>query len=468
MSKIQSDAHRIVSLLSRAEESVAAREISEQLGDITRITVIRRLNELVAHGLVVVEGGGRSTRYRIAKKVPLLVSVPVGFDSWDIAKHVMQPVETRMPVGYQQSLLDAYRPNSTQYLRDPILNNLHSAGRLDIQDSSNLASYQRTHWLQRFLIDVSHASSVLEGVSTDYIQTERLIRLGEGANSSQDRRSVTIILNHKDAIEMLSRGVVLQHGLSETNYNLSTLCDTHAQLTKHLLVDPNSVGQIRGMDVTVAGSSYVPPSDPLQLRDLVMEVLEKCQEIEDPFEQSFFSLVHLSYLQPFLDGNKRTARTVANLSLLRAGYCPISFLGTPADAYMHGVLGVYELGRVELLKDVYVSTYLQSAYYFHRDRERSGEPHCLSLRYRLKIDELLRYLIRERPESPLDAIASWIQELTDLGHRERADLRCIVIEECRNMTEVVARTMAIDSRAFRRWNMQRSTYFNEIDLPRAG
>jgi len=71
-------------------------------------------------------------------------------------------------------------------------------------------------------------------------------------------------------------------------------------------------------------------------------------------------LVHLPYLQPFADINKRTSRLAANLPLFRANLCPLTFLDVPEQAYSRATLGVYEMTRVELLRDLYVWAYERS------------------------------------------------------------------------------------------------------------
>lgn len=465
MSSREHDNNRILDVLSQSNYPLSAREVSEALGDLTRITTIRRLNKLGEMGLVVTVGGGRSTKYRIVNRIPFRVSVPVGLDAKDIDQYVNQPVQMRERVRYQRDFLSNYKPNLTRYLEEPLLDKLHQAGSLDYEYPYDPSTDSGRRVFERFLVDLSFASSRLEGVDTDYLQTERLVLRLNRDSSSQDRTHAIIILNHKDAIEMLLRGVVAESGLSPMDFNLMTVCDVHAQLTKNLLIDPNNVGQLRRLEVNIEGSSYVPESNFGDLRESLTEILEKCREIRDPFEQSLFALVHLSYLQPFVDGNKRTARILANLPLIRSGLCPLSFLGTPKSAYVNGMLGVYELNRTELIRDVFLSTYVQSSYQFHQDRERMTSPSQLSLLYRSEIHATIRQLIIDDPTDPLRELESWIKSIRHLDSNYQNHLRALVIEECRNITEVLARAIGVDTEIFRRWNLGRSVYYNSIELP---
>ena len=96
--------------------------------------------------------------------------------------------------------------------------------------------------------------------------------------------------------------------------------------------------------------------------------------IPDAIEQAFFVMVHLPYLQPFIDVNKRTSRLAANISLIRANLCPLSFVDVPEHTYTEGTLGVYENRNIALLRDVFVWAYERSCGQFKVLREAMGDP----------------------------------------------------------------------------------------------
>jgi len=83
--------------------------------------------------------------------------------------------------------------------------------------------------------------------------------------------------------------------------------------------------------------------------------------VRDPFEQSIFLMAHIPYLQPFVDVNRRTSKPAANIPLVRRNWIPLSFVDLPETLYRDGLIGVYEMNRVELLRDVYVRAYERSA-----------------------------------------------------------------------------------------------------------
>ncbi len=157
-----------------------------------------------------------------------------------------------------------------------------------------------------------------------------------------------MILNHKTAIELLVENI------DSAEFNRYTLMNLHSALAENLLPNPADEGRIRQHAVDIGKSGYRPVSTPQQVEEALDVLLGKASQIGDPFEQSFFMMVHLPYLQPFADINKRTSRLAANLPLFRANLCPLTFLGVPEQAYSRATLGVYEMTRVELLRDLYV------------------------------------------------------------------------------------------------------------------
>ena len=105
-------------------------------------------------------------------------------------------------------------------------------------------------------------------------------------------------------------------------------------------------------------------------------------------------MVHLPYLQPFEDVNKRVSRLAANIPLIRKNLCPLSFVDVPARAYVDGLLGVYELTRIELLRDVFVWAYERSSARYSAVRRSFGEPDPFRLSYRALIADIVSEVVR--------------------------------------------------------------------------
>jgi hypothetical protein len=167
----------------------------------------------------------------------------------------------------------------------------------------------------------------------------------------------------------------------------------HAILSDNLISDPLASGRLRQRAVQISGTVFVPLAMPQQLAECFELILSKAQAIENPFEQAFFSMVHLPYLQPFEDVNKRVSRLAANIPLLRNDLCPLSFIDVPERAYIEATLGVYEMNRVDLLRDVFMWAYERSCQRYLAIRQSVGEPDAFRMQYRAAIQQTVQAVV---------------------------------------------------------------------------
>ena len=335
--------------------------------DRSEATVWRALKALVEKGSLSVVGRGPATRYRLS-------------DAARIRAHLEMPYHRRPPVGYRHAFLDGYVPGESWYLTGADRARLAAAG--SPVEELPAGTYAR-RILARLLVDLAWASSRMEGNTYEILQTERLIEAGELADG-KDRAEALMILNHKDAIQY-----VVTH-LAEAAIDRRTLFDVHALLANGLLYDPALGGRLRRLPVSIGRSTYLPLEDEFDVAAEFEVLLDKAAAIADPFEQSFFVLVHLPYLQPFADVNKRTSRIAANIPLLKAGLAPLSFVATDDREYVDGLLGVYELNDVALLKDVFMDSYLSSARQYTALRAQMDSPHKVALTHRDLVGQVVR------------------------------------------------------------------------------
>lgn len=164
-----------------------------------------------------------------------------------------------------------------------------------------------------------------------------------------------MILNHQDAVEFLVGNA------AEIGFNRYTILNLHGILANNLLADQRAAGRLRHIGVGIDGSVYHPPETPQLVEECFDQLLATAEAITDPFEQSLFVMVQLPYLQPFDDVNKRVSRMAANIPFIKAHLSPLSFTDLPRGVYAHAVLGVYELNRIELLRDVFMWSYWRLA-----------------------------------------------------------------------------------------------------------
>ncbi len=360
-------------------------------------TLQRRLKLLIEQNKITAAGAQKN---RIYKMAPPSISVPgihrkVALDSapFSLTEHsqnllttVSMPIEKRIPVGYNRQFLEQYQPNETSYLHPIELNRLNILGQTANMDQP-AGTYAR-QVLNRLLIDLSWNSSRLEGNSYSLLETHRL--LDEGRAPANKKESDTqMILNHKDAIEFL-----VENTDNAVGFNRYSILSLHALLSNNLLPDSAASGRLRTHAVGIGRSVYHPPDTPQMIEEFFDMILQKADAIANPFEQAFFIMVHIPYLQPFDDVNKRVSRLAANIPLNRRNLAPLSFTDTPEELYISGLLAIYELNRFELLKEVFIYAYQRSAARYASVRQTLGEPDSFRLKYRTQIGDLIGAIIK--------------------------------------------------------------------------
>jgi hypothetical protein len=345
------------------------------------------------------EGEGRWARYRVPRIVTAVgtaagtskahaegeAELPLSKAGAEIQEYVRRPPGARKPVGYKRAFLDSYRPNETFYLSLAERARLREVGTPKITEQP--AGTYAKQILNRLLIDLSWNSSRLEGNTYSLLDTKRLIDLGEEAEG-KERLEAQMILNHKDAIEFLVGTA------EEIGFNRYTILNLHALLANNLLADPDAAGRLRRIAVGIERSVFHPLEVPQLIDECFDQILATASAIADPFEQAFFVMVQLPYLQPFDDVNKRVSRLSANVPFIKANLSPLSFADVPRRIYTEAVLGVYELNRTELLRDVFVWAYERSAARYAAVRQSLGEPDPFRLRHRAALREVVGAVVR--------------------------------------------------------------------------
>ena len=390
-----------------------------------RRTLQHRLKHLVAKERLARTGERRWARYRI--KLPGeekviggearieeqgSLFVPVSKKGAAIQTYVRQPPQARKPVGYERRFLDAYRPNATAYLSVKEREHLRKIGTQ--QTGEQPAGTYAKQILSRLLIDLSWNSSRLEGNTYSLLDTKRLIDLGQQAEG-KGQIEAQMILNHKDAIEFLVSEA------AEIGFNRYTILNLHGMLANNLLPDPDAPGSLRHIGVGIDGSAFHPLEVPQLIEECFDQILATAAAIKDPFEQAFFVMVQLPYLQPFDDVNKRVSRLAANIPLIKGNLTPLSFADVSRQVYTEAVLGVYELNQVDLLKDVFIWAYERSASRYSAVRQSLGEPDPFRLRHRAALRAIVGEIVRGRMDKK-DAVAhvaAWAAENTDAGEHEK-------------------------------------------------
>lgn len=431
--------HHVQNWLRGQHDAVSAATIHNAFPQIAPRTLSRWLQGWIQDGLVVRVGQGKASRYSMppgstypvvstlpAPAVPsrnAFDGIPLSPDAEEVFRLVSRPLAMRTPVGYQPAFLADYDV-AAPYLSAPILRRLEALG--DTGQPGLPAGTFAREVLERLLIDLSWASSHLEGNTYTRLDTRELLAHGRVAEGKA-LVETQMILNHKGAIEFLvEEAATLELG------SLYTVRNLHGILSQNLLPDSSDEGRLRTRSVMISGSGYRPLDIPSQIEEALHQTLKKAETIENPWEQSFFLLVHLPYLQPFSDVNKRTARLLANLPLLRRNLCPLTFLDVPPDAYALATLGVYEFTRVELLRDLYVWAYERSAREYTVLQQTLAAPDPLRLQHRDTLREIVQRCVRTPSEPAIEVVHRLLDQLAP---HTRDDVLALAMNELRNLHE---------------------------------
>lgn len=238
---------------------------------------------------------------------------------------------------------------------------------------------------ERLLIDLSWASSALEGNTYSLLDTRELIERGVEAQG-KDRVETTMILNHKRALEFLMDAV---------DYGITRMVSSnlHATLMEDLLHDTRSLGAVRDRPVRISMSTYIPLDVPSMLREELERILALARACDDPFDASLLILITLPYLQAFLDSNKRTARLLANLPLFTCNVRPLSFVDVERGDYLRATLCAYEFRDPGPLRELFIHAYTRSCARYPEVLDIVPDPDPFRLAHRTEIYAIVRDVV---------------------------------------------------------------------------
>ncbi len=405
-SSVQTDIDRILEVLAKHPHGLSVGEVAEALARdhglaLMPYAVGYRLRQ-VPPTVVEAVGRGRARRYTlVARSFDISTGLRTGEPTYSVAsalEGIRRPRETRPYVTYDSEWLFAYQPGETFYLPAEVRVHLADIGKSPAAERA-AGTFARDIY-ERLLIDLSWASSKLEGNTYSRLDTQNLLEFGQRAEG-RDATEAQMILNHKAAIDLL-----VQES-ADLRVSAALLRGLHAALSENLLADPQGEGQVRTREVKIGGSTFYPTAVPQLIAECFARIVQTASAITDPFEQAFFMMVHVPYLQPFIDVNKRTSRLAANIPLVALNLCPLTFVDVPERDYVEATLAVYELKRIEPLREVFVRAYERSCELYVVAHEAASQPDPIRLRYRDELSRAIASAVRSGVAPSLGWGQSW-------------------------------------------------------------
>jgi Fic family protein len=304
--------------------------------EVTERTLQRDLNELIEHGLVKRQGEARAVSYGVT---------PVGRLGLALSEAQLEAVfaqEDRSELHYdfdrletlkgtplftenEQAQLDAYNTIFQDKLRTA---------------PADIIRRER----ERITIELSWKSSQFEGNTYSLLETETLLKDGIPANGKSQEETI-MVLNHKKALDFSERNrEIFAHDL-----RVSTIVELHKLLAEGLI----SHG-LRERLVGITGTVYKPLDNKYQIEDELKRLCDVINAKQDVYEKALLAFTYICYLQPFNDGNKRTARILANAILYAHDSFPLSLRAVSVNTYKLAILAFYELGILGNAKRVFI------------------------------------------------------------------------------------------------------------------
>jgi Fic family protein len=308
--------------------------------DISVATLRRKLQKLVAEDLINAIGELKSRKYEISNGYTIIRPIDVNqYFEKEIDERIIQDK-------FNSELISSTLQNISIFTNTELdqLNNLQEKFK---SNSSKLSKSEYKNELERLAIDLSWKSSQIEGNTYSLLETERLLKDKETA-AGKTKDEATMLLNHKDALDFIIKNPKHINPLTVSNIE-----DIHSILVKELDISRN----IRSRRVGISGTNYKPLDNEFQIKEAVESMCTLINSKKNVFEKALLSLVLISYIQPFSDGNKRTARIISNAILINNHFCPISFRTIDSIEYKKAMLVFYEQTNINPFKKVFIGQF---------------------------------------------------------------------------------------------------------------
>ena len=308
--------------------------------------------------------------------------IPLSQASREIEEKLSKKVRTL--TAYNEKFLEAYQPNQTYYLNASTRKNLFEMGS-STQSNQEPGTHLRTI-LDRFFVDVSSNSLRLDNFTVAPLAINGLLKCVFPAEEEiyyQNR-----LLNYKEALSFL---------IETPKIERTTILKLHGILSKGLLGNSLFEGSFRLTEAPQSKpSAYRPLDDPFLIRKHFIQLINLAKKIKDPFEQAFFLIVHISYLQPFEGYNENISRLAANIPLINKNISPLSFVDVPEKTYDTALLAIWELNQVDLMRDVFIWGYERSCYLYATEQKSLKTPDPFRSKYQEKITSVIKQIVQEK------------------------------------------------------------------------
>ena len=220
---------------------------------------------------------------------------------------------------------DAKKPADGRF-RELTLDDLYAKIELKKHELNNrrpLTKGELERLNEEFMIEYTYNSNAIEGNTLTLRETALVLRgLTIDKKPLKDHVEAT---QHRDAFYHACDVVAKKIPLDE-----QTIADIHSIVLNDR---PRDRGVYRNVPVRIMGSTHIPPNYikvPMLVRELITWYTKDAPNILKHIAQ-----LHIEFerIHPFIDGNGRTGRLIANVELMKAGYPPVDIKFTDRKEY---------------------------------------------------------------------------------------------------------------------------------------
>lgn len=326
------------------EEGMSSSHIFEILNEkVSLVTIKRDLENLVVLKYLERKGRGRSITYE--KTIMGMLFSPVDVSLYN-------NIEPDMRNGNSDFNFSLFEKFPTDVFFEEEKNELSEATENYRKKIKNISPTVQTKELERFIIELSWKSSKIEGNTYSLLDTEKLIREGIPAEGHTTNET-TMVINHKKAFSFIMDNIKILHDNGITSGFVEKV---HELITLDLGV-PRGVR--KGL-VGITGTKYKPIDNKYQITEALESLYGAVNDMSNSYSKALTVLVGISYIQPFEDGNKRTARLLCNAILLAENCAPLSYRSVDENNYRESILVFYEKNSLLPMKKIFIDQYLFS------------------------------------------------------------------------------------------------------------
>ena len=313
--------------------------LSERFTKSSKVTILRDLDKLAAENLIKKSGTTKAALYSLMPENKLLAGIDVDAYFADDNRLLENNGYNFNIMGHLSGLLTPAEKQKYAELNQQYL-----------EHKNKLSPTVLHKEFERLTIELAWKSSKIEGNTYTLLDTERLLKEHEAAKGKTPEET-QMIINHKQALDY-----IINSPYAYKTLTLHKIEELHHCLVRGLGVKTG----VRQTMVGIIGTDYKPLDNAFQIRDALEKLCELVNNTENPLEKALITVLMISYIQPFEDGNKRTSRILGNALLLAYDYCPLSYRSVDEVEYKKGVVLFYEQNNASYFKKLFLEQYEQA------------------------------------------------------------------------------------------------------------